>query len=485
MTASAENPSPLPAGDGPQQLPERALDTTAERPWPLRLLSLKMGEYIDKMAPVWVEGQIVEANRRSGMSFFTLRDTEADMSLSLTAFSSVLDRLPGPLAPGSHVVVHAKPTFYSKRGTLSLQARAIRPVGVGELLARIDQLRRVLAAEGLFDARHKHQLPFLPAKIGLICGREAKAMHDVLVNARERFPEVTFDVRQVAVQGVKAVAEVTRALAALDSDPTVEVIVVTRGGGSVEDLLPFSNESLVRAVAAARTPVVSAIGHETDAPLLDLVADYRASTPTDAAKRIVPDVAIERQQIVLARRRLEAAIRGRVDVEQDRLDALRTRPVLADPTVMVAARENELVHARRTLRLCLGSRLDREHAAVTSLAAHVRALSPASTLDRGYAVLRTASGIVVREPAEVAEDEPVEAIVSGGRLDLRRATARETPTPRTTSSSRTTSSPREAPTPGDASSSDEAPTPGGTSSSDEVPTSRETSAPRPASRLLD
>ncbi len=413
MTASTETPQPL---------PQRALETSAEHPWPVRLLSLKMGEYIEKMSPVWVEGQIVEANRRSGMSFFTLRDTEADMSLSLTALASVVDRLPGPLVPGSHVVVHARPTFYAKRGTLSLQARVIRPVGVGELLARIDQLRRILAAEGVFDADRKRPLPFLPAKVGLICGREAKAMHDVLVNARERFPEVRFDVRQVAVQGVKAVAEVSAALAALDADPEIEVIVVTRGGGSVEDLLPFSNESLVRAVAAARTPIVSAIGHETDAPLLDLVADYRASTPTDAAKRVVPDVALERQQVAHAQRRLRLAIRGRVVAEQDRLDTLRSRPVLADPTVMVSAREDGLGQLARRLHLSLGTRLEREAAAVGGLAAHLRALSPAATLDRGYAVLRTTHGTVVRHPDEVAAGEALEAIVSGGRLPLHRTT---------------------------------------------------------------
>ena len=217
------------------QLAERALDTTAENPWPLRLLSSKMADYIAKMSPVWVEGQIVEGKRRAGMSFFTLRDTDADMSLSMTAFSQVLDRVTTPLTPGTHVVVHAKPAFYAKRGDLSLQAKEIRPVGLGELLARLDQLRRVLAAEGLFDASRKLPLPFLPSRIGLICGREAKAMDDVLVNARDRFPEVTFDVRQVAVQGVNAVGEVSRALAELDADPLIDVIVITRGGGSGRD----------------------------------------------------------------------------------------------------------------------------------------------------------------------------------------------------------------------------------------------------------
>lgn len=376
-----------------------------------------MSEYIGRMAPVWVEGQIVEANRRSGMSFFTLRDVEADMSLRLTAYSETLDRLATPLAPGSHVVVHAKPTFYAKRGDLSLHARAIRPIGIGELLARIDQLRRILAAEGLFDTERKRPLPFLPSCVGLICGREAKAMDDVLVNARERFPEVRFEVRQVAVQGVKSVGEVTRAVKELDAHPDVEVIVITRGGGSVEDLLPFSNEALVRAVAAASTPVVSAIGHETDAPLLDLVADYRASTPTDAAKCIVPDVAAERHGIDIARQRLRSATSTRIASEQDGLDALRSRPVIADPLVMVSTREERLGHDVRAMRLHLAARLERARADLATMTAKVRALSPAATLERGYAVLRhTTTGAVIRDPAETSPGDHLEAIVATGRF---------------------------------------------------------------------
>ncbi|PWD52021.1 exodeoxyribonuclease VII large subunit [Serinibacter arcticus] len=411
MVLVSSSPTP-----DPQPLPQRALETTAERPWPLRLLSAKMADYIGKMAPVWVEGQIVEANRRSGMSFFTLRDTAADMSLRLTAFSEVLDRVTAPLTPGTHVVVHAKPAFYAKRGDLSLQARDIRPVGLGELLARIEQLRRVLAAEGLFDVSRKRPLPFLPACVGLVCGREAKAMDDVLVNARERFPEVRFEVRQVAVQGVKAVSEVSRAITELDADPAVDVIVVTRGGGSVEDLLPFSNEALVRVVAGCTTPIVSAIGHETDAPLLDLVADYRASTPTDAAKRVVPDVVAERQGLGVARRRLEHALGARLRAEQDRLTALRSRPVMANPIVMITAREEALAREVRTMRTSLDNRLERAALGVASLATQVRALSPASTLQRGYAVLRTTEGHVVRDAAEVEAGQALEAVVAEGRF---------------------------------------------------------------------
>ena len=271
--------------DGPRELAPRANLTTAENPWPLRLLSSKIDQYVARMSQVWVEGQVIQLNRRpgAGMAFLTLRDTDADISMSVSIYARVLDavlaRTGAELGEGARVVVRAKPTFWAKRGSLQLQADDIRPVGVGDLLARIEQLRRILAAEGLFDAERKRPLPFLPRKVGLVCGRQAKAKDDVLVNARLRWPGLPFEVREVAVQGARAVGEVSRAIQELDADAQIDVIVVARGGGAVEDLLPFSDEGLVRAAAACRTPLVSAIGHETDCPLLDLVADYRASTP--------------------------------------------------------------------------------------------------------------------------------------------------------------------------------------------------------------
>src|SRR5690606_17968608 len=307
-----------PAERGP--LPARALETSAEHPWPVRLLARKIEQYVERMAPVWVEGQVVQLNRRPGTStaFLTLRDTDLDMSLPVSAATRVLRG--ATLEEGAHVVVHAKPVYWTRRGQLQLQAREIRPVGVGELLARIEHLKRVLAAEGLFAAERKRPLPFLPKVVGRVCGRESKAEHDVVVNARARWPRVRFEIREVAVQGAHAVQQVSDAIRALDADPDVEVIVVARGGGAVEDLLPFSNEALVRVAAACRTPLVSAIGHETDSPLLDLVADVRASTPTAAAKRVVPDVAEERARVAQSRQRLRAAIAGTVAREQAGLD---------------------------------------------------------------------------------------------------------------------------------------------------------------------
>ena len=404
-----------PAERGP--LPARALETSAEHPWPVRLLARKIEQYVERMAPVWVEGQVVQLNRRPGTStaFLTLRDTDLDMSLPVSAATRVLRG--ATLEEGAHVVVHAKPVYWTRRGQLQLQAREIRPVGVGELLARIEHLKRVLAAEGLFDAERKRPLPFLPKVVGLVCGRESKAEHDVVVNARARWPRVRFEIREVAVQGAHAVQQVSDAIRALDADPDVEVIVVARGGGAVEDLLPFSNEALVRVAAACRTPLVSAIGHETDSPLLDLVADVRASTPTAAAKRVVPDVAEERARVAQSRQRLRAAIAGTVAREQAGLDAVRSRPVLAAPHGMLADRAERVGALRDRARRALDARLVRAAGDVGRLEAQVRALSPASTLERGYAVVQRADGHVVRSPADVAADDAVRVRLAHGSLD--------------------------------------------------------------------
>lgn len=419
----------------PPALPERALDTTPESPWPVRLLSVKIADYVAKMSPLWVEGQIVQLNRRpgAGIAFLTLRDTDVDMSLPVSMPAGVLAGATTPLTEGAHVVVHAKPTFWTKRGTLQLSADAVRAVGVGELLARIEHLKKVLAAEGLFDAERKVALPFLPRVIGLVCGRESKAEHDVVVNARARWPQVEFEIREVAVQGAGAVPQVSQAIAELDADPRVEVIVVARGGGAVEDLLPFSNEALVRAAAACRTPLVSAIGHETDSPLLDLVADYRASTPTDAAKRIVPDVGEERAKVGQARHRMRSAIEHRVRREADGLAQIRSRPVLARPQSMIDDRAAEVQRVREAARRSLDHALTGAGHQVTALAAQVRALSPAATLERGYAVVQTSDGSVVRDATSVSAKDGLRIRVAQGELMatvLAVAPAKRRPEPR-------------------------------------------------------
>ncbi|EYR63674.1 exodeoxyribonuclease VII large subunit [Actinotalea ferrariae CF5-4] len=406
-----------------RRLPERALDTGPDAPWPVRHLSARIAQYVHRMPGVWVEGQVVQLSRRPGttIAFLTLRDTEADVSLPVSLHVRVLDAATAPVQEGAHVVVHATPRFWAKRGTLQLEADEIRPVGLGELLARIEHLKRVLAAEGLFDAARKKPLPFLPHVVGLVCGRESKAEHDVVVNARARWPQVRFEIREVAVQGVAAVPEVTAALRELDADPAVEVIVVARGGGSVEDLLPFSNEALLRAAAACRTPLVSAIGHETDSPLLDLVADHRASTPTDAGKRVVPDVGEERARLVQARGRIRAAVSQRLHREQDGLTALRSRPVLARPGLLLDGRHADVLRLRTAAGRALEDRIRAGHADVSRLHAQVRALSPAATLERGYAVVQRADdGAVVRSPADAPTGTSLRLRLAAGEV---RATA--------------------------------------------------------------
>lgn len=380
------------------EIPKTAAETTVNNPWPVRLLSENIARYVARMSTLWVEGQVVQLNRRPGarVAFLTLRDVEADMSLTVTLRANILNAAGADLSPGARVVVRATPTFWTGRGSLQLEASEIQAVGLGALLAQIEQLRQTLAAEGLFDADRKKPLPFLPKRIGLIVAREGQAEHDVVVNARARWPQVQFEIRQVAVQGQYAVGQVSKALAELDAHEHVDVIVIARGGGGVEDLLPFSNESLIRAVAAAKTPVVSAIGHEQDSPLLDHVADIRASTPTDAARRIVPDVAEERREVTTALHRVRRALTTRIASEQQHLDALRNRPALANPLTLFDEREEQILAQRDRSRRAFTAQLAQEKLHISHLRTQVRALSPQSTLDRGYAIVQTEAGDVVR-----------------------------------------------------------------------------------------
>jgi exodeoxyribonuclease VII large subunit len=396
-----------------------SLVTSAEEPVPVRRVSQLMAGWINKLGAIWVEGQVTQVTRRPGQRtvFLTLRDPSVDMSLPVTCSISLLEALPGGLSDGAHVVMHAKPSFFPARGTLSMYADEIRPVGIGELLARLEHLKGVLTAEGLFAPERKRPLPFLPTVVGVVCGRASAAEKDVVENARRRWPAVHFRVEEVAVQGPQAVSEVTAALGRLDADAEVDVIVVTRGGGSLEDLLPFSNEALVRAVAGCRTPVVSAIGHETDTPLLDLVADVRASTPTDAAKRVVPDVGEETARVTQLLSRGRDAVEGLLAREIAALGNLRSRPVLADPYVMLDGRRDDVVQLRDRTRRSLRAALDRGADNLAHTRARVTSLSPAATLERGYAVVQRADGAVVRRPDEVASGDPLHLRLAHGELD--------------------------------------------------------------------
>ncbi|HZY75414.1 MAG TPA: exodeoxyribonuclease VII large subunit, partial [Jatrophihabitantaceae bacterium] len=301
-----------------------AAASTPESPWPVRVVAGKIGEWIARLGEVWVDGQVAQLTRRPGMptQFLTLRDPDANISLSVTSPRGVL---PDDVAEGARILVRARPDFWLERGTLSLRALEIRQVGLGELLAQLERLRKLLASEGLFARERKRPLPFLPRTVGLITGRASAAERDVVENARRRLPGARFRIENVATQGPSAVPEIVAALQRLDADPEVDVVVIARGGGSVEDLLPFSNETLVRAVAGARTPVVSAIGHESDVPLLDHVADLAASTPTDAAKRIVPDLGEEQEQIAQLRRRARDCVHRRLDREAELMAGLPER----------------------------------------------------------------------------------------------------------------------------------------------------------------
>lgn len=357
----------------------------------MRTVAVRVAGWIDKLGTVWVEGQLAQITMRSNAKtvFMVLRDPSADMSLTVTCTRGLLLAAPVPLVEGMQVVACGKPSFYTGRGTFSLRLNEIRAVGVGELLARIDRLRRLLDAEGLFSPRLKRPLPFLPNMIGLITGRASAAERDVTTVAAARWPAVRFAVRNTAVQGAGAVAQIVDALRELDRDEDVDVIVLARGGGSVEDLLPFSDETLCRAIAACRTPVVSAIGHEPDNPLCDLVADLRAATPTDAAKKVVPDTATEQLLIDDLRRRSAQALRHWVSREQRALIQLRSRPVLADPLKMVTTRSDEVQRARAALRRDINRRVNVETERVDHLAARLATLGPAATLARGYAIVQT------------------------------------------------------------------------------------------------
>ncbi|MFE9739771.1 exodeoxyribonuclease VII large subunit [Streptomyces sp. NPDC006477] len=399
-----------------------ALTTSAEAPLPVGEVSRLIGGWIDRLGAIWVEGQITQLSRRpgAGVVFLTLRDPSYDISIGVTCYRQVFDAVADIVSEGARVVVHAKPEWYAPRGQLSLRAVEIKPVGIGELLARLEQLKRSLAGEGLFALDRKKPLPFLPHRIGLVCGRASAAERDVLENARRRWPAVAFEVRNVAVQGVKAVPQVVQAVKELDAHEDVDVIIVARGGGSVEDLLPFSDEQLVRAVAECRTPVVSAIGHEPDSPLLDLVADLRASTPTDAAKKVVPDVGEELERVRGLRDRALRTVRGLLDREERGLAHALARPVMEHPRRMVEVREDEVAALLARSRRVLGHLLDRADSELSHTRARVRALSPAATLERGYAVLQRADGAVVRSPEEVAEGEELRARVAEGEFAVRR-----------------------------------------------------------------
>ncbi|MDP1712691.1 MAG: exodeoxyribonuclease VII large subunit [Candidatus Nanopelagicaceae bacterium] len=391
------------------------LETSAESPAPVRVVSEALKGYVERLGPIWIEGEISEINERAGMAFMRLRDTSVDMSLSVMCHRTVLAPV-SPLPPNARVVMLAKVSFYTKNGSLGLSVKEIRQVGIGELLARLEHLKQLLASEGLFALDLKRELPLLPKRVGLICGRNSAAEKDVVENAKRRWPAVQFEIREVAVQGSAAVIEVSAALRELEANPEVDVIIITRGGGSFEDLLPFSDEGLVRLAASCKTPIVSAIGHEQDAPLLDLVADVRASTPTDAAKRVVPDIEEEFAMINQLRARAYRRLSSFIELESGRIISLKERPVLKEPMVLITSRVEVVQGLRDRSHRSTTHALNLAREELLHIYARVRSLSPQSTLDRGYAVVQLLDGRIARDPKDLAVGEKLRLRLALGEI---------------------------------------------------------------------
>jgi len=416
----AAEPSGAPTPGGP----------SLDAPWSVSVFAGKVKGWIDRLGTAWVEGEITQWNVSSGNVYGKLKDLEADATVSFSVWSTVRSKIPADLMQGDHVIALVKPNFWVKNGALTMQVFDIRHVGLGDLLERLERLRQKLAAEGLFHASRKRPLPFLPHCVGLVTGRDSDAEKDVLRNAQLRWPSVQFRVIHAAVQGERIVAEVTAAIRQLDADPDVDVIIVARGGGDFQNLLGFSDESLVRAVAACSTPVVSAIGHEADRPLLDEVADLRASTPTDAAKRVVPDVTEELARVEQSRSRIRSRMTTRVSTEIDRIAQLRSRPVLASAGWLVDTRADELSrHIARGSEL-VELTIERASRTVTELTAQLRALSPKRTLERGYAIAQLPDGRALRRAADAPPGTPLLLTVAEGSLDTTVDDAVSAPHPR-------------------------------------------------------
>lgn len=394
---------------------------TRDAPWPVGLMSEKLAGWIDRLGQVWIEGEITQWNVRGGNVYGKLKDLTQDATISFNIWRSVSSRLTGEFAPGDRVIALVKASYWVKGGSLSMQVFDLSHVGIGELLERLERLRRQLQSEGLFDVSRKRQLPFLPGKIGLVTGRDSDAEKDVIRNATLRWPGVQFKIHYSAVQGDRAAAEVTAGIIALDADPEVDVIIVARGGGDFQNLLPFSDESVVRAAANAQTPIVSAIGHEADRPLLDEVADLRASTPTDAAKRVVPDVGEELAGIDQARSRMTSRITQLLSHEADRVAQLRGRPVLATPERLVDERSEELVRWIARGQELVERGIEERSREGSHLAARLAALSPQGTLARGYAIAQVVDaagvpGAVVASPEDAPAGSELRVTVAGGRI---------------------------------------------------------------------
>lgn len=393
-----------------------ALETSEQNPAALHTISQLLNGYIDRLGAVWIEAEVVQPKQAGSMYYFTLRDLTENASTSALAFRGVFEASPTPITDGMRVVVEAKPDFYVPNGRLSLKVTQIKPAGQGALLAELEKRKQLLAAEGLFEPRHKKTIPFLPRGIGLITGKNTAAEKDVLENITNRWTAAPILVRHALMQGPRAAGEVIAALREFDNDERVDVIIIARGGGSLEDLLPFSDEGLVRAVFACQTPVISAIGHEPDVPILDFVADLRASTPTDAAKRVVPEEQAERDGITQAISRSRSALLNKINVESQVIQQLQGRPVLTQPTSIIDIRQEDLNAIKSRSGIAFGHRVQRASDDVAHHLARIRSLSPLATLERGYAIVQDSSGIHVTDPAVLKTGDDISVRVAQGRI---------------------------------------------------------------------
>ena len=385
-------------------------------PWPVSRLSATLKEWIERLGTLWIEGELASIKIGPSNMFGELRDLQVENSVSIHSWN--VAKIPADLKQGDRVLALIKPAFWPKGGKLTMQVFEMRKVGLGELLERIERLRTQLGIEGLTSPERKQPLPFLPNKIGLITGKDSDAEKDVLQNAKLRWPDVSFRVIHTLVQGEKAAPEVIRAIQTLDEDPEIDVIIIARGGGSFLDLMVFSDEALVRAAAAAKTPIVSAIGHENDRPVLDDVADLRASTPTDAAKRVVPDVVEELHKVAQLGQRAFLRVEGYVNAQLERLEQIRSRPSLANPYSFIDDKALELERSLQSARGQLDQVLNRESMLIGHLRQQVRSLSPQSTLDRGYSVVRDAEGHVIQDAAKVKSGQALTLRLAKGQIGV-------------------------------------------------------------------
>jgi exodeoxyribonuclease VII large subunit len=351
-----------------------------------------VADWLTRLPTVWVEGEVTELRRQQAWQsvFLTLKDPDSGACVPVSMARGQFDALRLDLADGERVHVFGRPELFEARGDLRLRALTIERFGLGAHLAALERLKRKLAAEGLFEESRKRRLPVLPREIGLVTGNDAAAKRDVIAAVTARFPPARIVVAETYVQGPRAAAEMIEALRGLSALPELDVIVLARGGGSFEDLLPFSDEQLVRAVAACSVPVVTAVGHEQDTPLCDLAADARASTPTAAGRLVVPDLDELTSRLTRARESLGRGARRALERERDRLERtherLRRAPALA---------------------------LERKRAALEHTAGRLRALSPHSTLARGYAIVR-AEGAIVRSSSALAAGDRVDVQLAEG-----------------------------------------------------------------------